>query len=112
MKPGDLLREARELLSVAERWTKEGAFLDAAGRARWPGSPTATCFCMVGAVHHVQHLHGAEHYLAARDAVALLRDVLGPGVALVLWNDAPERTHAEVLVVFDRAIALADGGAR
>ena len=24
------------------------------------------------------------------------------------WNDAPERTHAEVLDAFDRAIALAE----
>jgi len=27
---------------------------------------------------------------------------------IIAWNDAPERTHAEVLAAFDRAITLAE----
>jgi hypothetical protein len=30
---------------------------------------------------------------------------------ITTWNDAPERTHAEVLAAFDKAIALAKAGA-
>lgn len=30
------------------------------------------------------------------------------GVPIGRWNDAPERTHAEVLAAFDRAIELAE----
>lgn len=37
-------------------------------------------------------------------AFALFASVTNPSV--VLWNDAPERTHAEVLAAFDRAIDL------
>lgn len=45
-------------------------------------------------------------------ALELFCQVLGtdpnrPG-QVYRWNDAPERTHAEVLAAFDRAIALAE----
>lgn len=29
------------------------------------------------------------------------------GGSIITWNDAPERTHAEVLAAFDRAIEMA-----
>lgn len=32
----------------------------------------------------------------------------GPGQGIMTWNDAPGRSQAEVLELFDRAIALAE----
>jgi len=35
-----------------------------------------------------------------------------PGMSIIDWNDAPERTKEDVLAAFDRAIALAEGESR
>ena len=38
-------------------------------------------------------------------ALKALKCAIGNGHEIVPWNDAPERTHAEVMAAFDRAIA-------
>lgn len=38
-------------------------------------------------------------------ALDALRDAIGGTDTVIAWNDAPERTHAEVLAAFDKAIA-------
>lgn len=44
-----------------------------------------------------------------RCAAAFLKKVTDSNVSILRWNDAPERTHEEVLAAFDRAIDLAKG---
>jgi hypothetical protein len=58
-------------------------------------------------------LHAAERMVMETDRVPLSLDVLHGleglcGRELVDWNNAPERTHEEVVALFDKAL-LADG---
>lgn len=100
----DILIAARALIEKPERWIK-GKFFD----TRWvKGKPAQDCYCAVGAISQ------AGFYLARtalnEDAISAVS--VGAGLPaktywkpLSNWNDAPERTHAEVLAAFDRAIA-------
>lgn len=81
----DILRAAKARIGTPERWCKgteaayEGWKLD---------GPTCAAFSLID----------------KRDAYDALCRAAG-GACLPSWNDAPERTHAEVMAVFDRAIA-------
>jgi hypothetical protein len=60
--------------------------------------PRAVCFCIVGAI---ERTHGDADF----QAWEALRDAANGGTGSVAeWNDAPERTHAEVMDAFDAAI--------
>lgn len=98
MSPLDVLRGARELLSDPARWTKGVNARDAAGERVGILSVDAACWCMWGALDKVRGTSGWD------DAVEALRAAVG-GAPVSCWNDAPARTHAEVLAAFDRAIA-------
>lgn len=99
----DVLRKARELIARPEGWTKRANARDARGGIVGVGSGRATCFCAVGALWHADapNFHSVR---ALRDA---LESVLPAGVAIEIeaFNDDPGTTHADVLALFDRAIA-------
>ena len=98
----EVLVKARELIATPERWTKEVSAKDAAGKEVSVHSSSASCFCMTGAVDFVAKRAGvyANAYYYLKMANGIRGNVWH-------WNDAPKRTHAEVLEAFDRAIALA-----
>jgi hypothetical protein len=101
----EVLIAARELISVPERWTKSAYARSADGRPIGPcgvASQDAVCWCPVGAVDRLVE-DGTD--LAAY-ALDYLQMVVGGG-RVANWNDAQERTHAEVLAAFDKAIELA-----
>jgi hypothetical protein len=89
----DVLREARTFLDTPEKWKHVGPF----GRGQT---------CAVLAIDDALEgtLHDPDEYYGA------LADALGVGsvAAVIHWNDAPERTHADVLGLYDRAIAEAE----
>jgi hypothetical protein len=100
--PADILRAARALIDAPEKWTQDAYRRDAEGNKCKPAA--AVCWCAEGAI------------LAASDDSVLMmnrwraEDLLtaaAPG-AIAIFNDAPGRTHAEVLAAFDRAIELAE----
>ena len=104
----DKLREARALIErgfVKERY--------AFGKRRYvdPASKYALCFCSLGAISrvtgadtlHVPFTDEAKRLAAVIDGTS--GDVF---CDIIEWNDAPERTQAEVLAAFDRAIELAE----
>jgi hypothetical protein len=101
----DKLREARALIDTPEKWTQGANARDAAGRKVPAYSSRARCFCMTGAVIRVM----AGGFDAAVPVLGALRKGANglEGGSPHLWNDAPERTHAEVLAAFDRAIEAA-----
>lgn len=82
-----ILIEARKLIDREEMWGKGYS-------NQRPGK-----FC-VG--HAICIAAGAGYYLTASTAFRAANGKIG---AISSWNDAPERTHAEVLAAFDRAIA-------
>ncbi|WP_454813801.1 DUF6197 family protein [Labrys neptuniae] len=108
MTPLEILKQARELISVPERWTRGESARDYNGDYVAENSPSAVCWCALGSMSAVNGGHGGGIYSAARD---LLVQAISPIPALTEggaigivaeFNDS--HTHAEVLAAFDRAI--------
>lgn len=100
MTPSEILKAARQKITPPEAWTKRAAARDHLGATVFADDKTAVCWCSIGAVWATAYL--------CDEAASYLDEVAGG--AITLFNDAPERTHAEVLAAFDRAIALAEAG--
>lgn len=93
MTPLEILKAARAKIEKPECWGKG---------TRGEDRPFET-LCAEDALGC-----GCDHipYSNAFEAFALLREAIGQP-CIYKWNDAPERTHTEVLAAFDRAIELA-----
>jgi len=93
-----VLRKARKLIETPERWTKGDAAKDRDGVPVGMKSRAAVCFCAAGAIARASGgWNGGYHNARAALEVAI-------GGAIAEWNDAPRRTHAQVLRAFDKAI--------
>lgn len=92
------LRAAQALISTHEKWTKHYGARDQAGANVDVDSRDAVCWCMAGAVYRITKKFDSP-------AAICLRAVVGP---ISVWNDAPSRTHVEVMGAFERAIAFAE----
>lgn len=113
-KASDILEKAAEI--VASGWT-QGAFArDKAGTDiadTFPHEIVPTCFCVFGAINVANGLapdterFGGTDGLSPADRFALR--ALGFDIAFQLaeWNDAPDRTQAEVVAKLREAAALA-----
>ena len=112
----EILKAARELLAVPERWTKGVGARDSKGIAVDWDDDSVYCRCAYIAISTVCGGQRPKEYsafggpaLPPGRAVAFAAAVstLGfrRGHDLFTWNDAPERTHAEVLARFDTANA-------
>jgi hypothetical protein len=91
----EVLRGMRELLSEPTRWTQDTNARSSDGDEVLYHSDLADCWCLDGALLKLTR-HDGDVYLAVRKAL--------PVDVLCVWNDAPERTHAEVLELLDKAI--------
>lgn len=96
----EVLVIARHKIDTPEKWI-QGAL------HRWDDfTKTSTndmyapCHCMLGAVD------AATPYSDLRDRAksALVLSLPGNQCSIAMYNDAQERTHEEVLAVFDKAI--------
>lgn len=93
----EVLRAAKASIDTPEKWGQ-----------KWAGSglaPGCRTMCMGIAFDRAFRMfdNGGQLY---GEAVAPLRLAIG-GADILDWNDAPERTHAEVMTAYDRAIAIA-----
>ena len=86
----ETLRAARALVDTPEKWGQGAHFLQGGAR------------CMSGALISVGAPLDGAVYRALCRATAVTLDH-----GLSRWNDAPERTHADVLAAFDKAIEAA-----
>lgn len=99
----DLLKAARELISVPERWTRKAMARDRYNAPVLATSSKAVCWCldgallMVGAGVPFKLIHDAEGFLTRAS-----------GWCFISWQDHFSRTHAEVMAMCGRAIALAE----
>lgn len=104
MKTVEVLRAARELISDPERWTRHAVARDADGGLLLNGNDPRACqWSAEGAVGHVTGCSiDQPGALSAINALSRAAKPLRPSRA----NDIG--THAEVLAMFDKAIALAE----
>jgi hypothetical protein len=105
----DKLREARALCEAG--WTQDN-YADL-------NDNEETCYCASGAIGLVAcndidagDFDIDEQDPAYRSVIAALGAAVGckHSYEIARWNDAPERTQAEVLAAFDKAIQLAEQG--
>ncbi len=109
MTPAEILQAARDLLSDPKRWT-QGIFARREnGSTCSTFAPEAFSFCSRGALIKVRPDDAVFQSYA--EAYAFLEkcvpEVYVGTEPVAHWNDHPDTTHAEVLAVFDKAIALA-----
>jgi len=107
MTPKEILIAARAKIERPQCWTYGKFSRSALENEVKPHSRRAVCWCVLGAIAAITHddpndIRDDVYWLIHR-AIGLPANDLHIG----LWNDAPGRTHAEVLAAFDRAIALA-----
>ena len=103
----DVLETAACILSDPKAWTRGALALDADGDEVGPISPEATCFCTVGAI--ARAIGDNSNFGLRSDAHNKLRTLL-PTFYISEWNDAPYRTHDEVVAKLREAAAAARSG--
>lgn len=103
MTPLETLKAARQLISDPAKWTQRFMARDADKHPTYVGSKSADCWCSMGAICHVV---GGLCQSDGEAALAALGATIG-GKNVVRFNDT--HTHAEVLALFDAAIAELEG---
>ena len=90
------LKAVRALLAEPTAWTKGAMSRDKQGSPEYPRASPTVCWCALGAITTRSPL--------AREQ---LRQELGFDTdwQITEWNDAPERTHSDVITLLDTTIA-------
>lgn len=103
------LDEARAL--IERGWCQKLDAMNTGGTEADPLSESATCFCINGALFRAARNRGDRDYI---DLEPFLECAIGldPSAPyemspVIDWNDAPERTQAEVIEAFRKAAELA-----
>lgn len=91
-----ILKRARSL--IAEGWCQGVSAQDANGHCTSVDSVHAVKWCIDGAFC-------ASAGVGYLEAIKCLSRAFDSPQSIILWNDTPGRTQAEVLAAFDRAIA-------
>ena len=106
MKTSEILIKARDLIADPARWTQGTAARDANQEITEPESEGAVCWCSMGAVMKVEGFANYIRRERAYDELCDAADALDSASAgLSDYNDT--HTHAEVMTMFDTAIATA-----
>ena len=101
----DVLRAARALVATPSQWWQYR------GHRGVEASRSCAGLALAAAEGYPDR-HCPDAWLTLASAAGLGDLDLGDvSEAIYDWNDAPERTHAEVLAAFDRAIAAAEAAA-
>lgn len=93
-KTVEALKAAKAKIDTPEKWTTGAFARDASGEITSCFNTEAACYCSAGVL-----LAGG----APQEARAALDDVCG---CIIAYNDS--HTHAEVMAVWDAAIAIAE----
>jgi len=113
----DLLRRARARISRPSRWTRGANARDSRGEEIAPRSPSATRWCLVGAIRSLTESAGDYDYDLVGEALHLVIRQLPEGAlyfsvcndehrhAEVLAGYNDDHRHADVIALLDRAIA-------
>lgn len=93
----EILIAAKAKISDPDKWTQGSFAKDKMGYEVSYKSPRAVCWCSMGAVASVQDGFRAR---------ALFKVCPGKS-SVAAYNDKPTTTHADIMKLFDDAIALA-----
>lgn len=89
---------AKALIDTPQKWKKNG----------WGSNG---CYCALGALMRASNAHVLRIVDRSNpDTKALLSAVPEPFESVVAYNDHSSTTHADIMALFDRAIAAADDG--
>jgi hypothetical protein len=97
-----IVTQAQKLLSGEGAFTKKAFARDADGIEVGYNSPTAVCYCTLGALYKVTDRHGAFGYLPGEVASEAVQLVYGKPNSAVM-NDRKSTTQLQVLIAFDFA---------
>jgi hypothetical protein len=110
----EILNKAADLIEKPGAWIQDAFSRDEHGFAeqgngRWAAHPV--CFCALGAIAQAAGMPDPEWAWATDAAKALESFVTEHRFCSVTdWNDAPERTQAEVVAALREAAKLAGAG--
>lgn len=102
-KASEILAAAADLIEPEGRWIKGDFARNASGWAGWGDDEDVVCYCARGAIQAALADHGSAIEYAP---LGYLKRAAGHSV-IPTWNDAPERTQAEVVAKLREAAALA-----
>ena len=110
MTTTEILIAARAKIERPQDWIQGRFAVSSLQNKVKPTSRRASCWCALGAIAAITRedpndVNDELYWLLCR-AMGLPDNE----IAVAAWNDAPGRTHAEVLAVFDRAIEAASIG--
>lgn len=105
MTAREILEKAREKIARPENWCRGALARDAKRRSVRPETPEACRWCVFGAVQAATNVNANP---AALDAFRLLNDAARPSQGMDNFNDNYRHSHADILALFDRAIALSE----
>ncbi len=95
----ETLQAAKELISTPEKWTKGQFAKNTNGGGVIAFSPDATCWSSLGSLKRA-------NVVLWESAAVYLTQCLPAGFSDVeLYNDDPNTTHADIMALFDHAIA-------
>lgn len=107
MKPATILKRARKLIEKPGSWCQLAEARTRDGESISCGDSMATQFCALGAIWRATGQNDDAPTKFLREAVGARYTLAGPK-SVANWNDAPRRTHKQILKAFDKAIALAE----
>lgn len=103
MKPVDILREAREVISDPKCWTKGSFAKTWYGANIGSDSPNAVAWCSIGAIRKV--CRDEEYVQEATVELERTTDSMFPEFQCVPeFNDSGNTSHADVMAAFDKTI--------
>lgn len=83
----------QELFSSEARWTQKKVARNKDGQGRFPNSPEAVQWCLVGGI---DKCYDGEELILVHHKV---KNYLG--MSLTIWNDYPDRTFADIRRVIE-----------
>lgn len=102
----EVLRVARELVARPGGWCQRALARTASGHPAPTHSREAVCFCARGALMRAAGMQPELVLFSPRAEAALDAAAREQGfIGFVGYNDAPGRTQAEVVALYDAAIA-------
>lgn len=117
-----VLTRARDLIAEPTHWTKGEFARNEYGYSVGIDSPNACCFCTIGAVRRACYEEGLTYTGVSQAAIRKLCRCIAETLPytdydgsnnvamrynIAAWNDAEERTHDDVMNVFQCAIDAA-----